>query len=307
MTQSDTYTLLLGILRSRAEPAGWSWFERARPATTEPVDTDRLLTVYAGATWRLGRTSVGALPLDEAEQHAASRLPDSLPLDHWGLDEVGRVLLLLSLAEAVSNDTRFVELARACYTNGAAREQQSWVRGLILLPRCERFLEAAVDACRTNIVPLFESLACENPFPSRHFPEPGFNQLVLKSLFNDIALSRIMRLETRLNCELSRMANDYVSEREAAGRSVPADIWLVVAPHVEGVGPAALDRVHRYLRGDDRNHRYWAAVGLGHAAPAASRPELERQRRVEADARVNTALDAALAVRGESPALHRDR
>ena len=79
MTQSDTYTLLLTILRSRAEPAGWSWFDGARPTTPEPVDIDRLLTVYAGATRRLGRTSVGAVALDEAEQNAAEPAPRRAP------------------------------------------------------------------------------------------------------------------------------------------------------------------------------------------------------------------------------------
>ena len=82
------------------------------------------------------------------------------------------------------------------------------------------------DTCRTNILPLFESLACENPYPARYFPELHFNQMVLKAMFNSVALARIVGLPERRNAELSRMSTDYAAERTAAGRSVPADIAL---------------------------------------------------------------------------------
>ena len=50
--------------------------------------------------------------------------------------------------------------------------------------------------------------------------------MVLKALFNEVALSRIAGLAGRRNAELTRMAADYASERRAAGRTVPADIGL---------------------------------------------------------------------------------
>ena len=112
----------------------------------------------------------------------------------------------------------------ACYEMGDSREQQSWLRSVALLPDPERYLPLVIDACRTNILPLFESVACENPYPSRFFPERNFNQMVLKAMFNSIAMSRIRGLDRRRNAELSRMARDYAAERTAAGRSVPADI-----------------------------------------------------------------------------------
>ena len=114
--------------------------------------------------------------------------------------------------------------AIACYERGDSREQQSWLKSTAILPLPDRFLRTVIDACRTNILPLFEAVACENPYPARYFPERNFNQLVLKALFNGVALSRIVGLPSRLNAELTRMAGDYADERRAAGRAVPADI-----------------------------------------------------------------------------------
>ena len=116
----------------------------------------------------------------------------------------------------------------ACFEQGDAREQQSWLRALPLWPEAAPFLPHAIEACRTNIVPVFEALACDNPYPAAHFPERNFNQVVVKALFNTIALSRISGLASRLNAELSRMARDYAAERTAAGRTVPPDIGLAI-------------------------------------------------------------------------------
>ena len=77
---------------------------------------------------------------------------------------------------------------------GRRREQQSWLRAVALLPEPQRVSAVVIDACRTNIVPVFEAVACENPYPRGYFPERNFNQLVLKALFNDIRLSRIVGL-----------------------------------------------------------------------------------------------------------------
>lgn len=141
--------------------------------------------------------------------------------------DAARALLLSSIAAAVTPDV-FERIAIDCYEQGDAREQQSWLKALPLLPSPERFLPQAIDACRTNIVPLFESIACDNPYPSRCFPERNFNQLVLKALFVGAALDRIVDLRQRLNHELQRMALDFAAERRAAGRAVPADLPLAL-------------------------------------------------------------------------------
>ena len=278
---------LTEILRARASTRGWGWFQKACRITAAPVDLNRLLGNYAGASFWLGKK---ALALDAEESHRWSSLRPDLPIDHWGLDELGRAILLLKIAHLPPEE--YFETVSECYRQGDSREQQSWLRGLNLLPGRSRFLDAAVDACRTNIVPLLEAIACENPYPAAHFPELNFNQMVLKSLFNAIRMERILGLESRFNPELSRMADDYASEREAAGRDVPPDIWWVVAPRIT---PERIGRIYPYLQQGNSCTRYWAARSLGFARDERSRAELERRRAAETEDRVLAAIDASLA------------
>jgi hypothetical protein len=110
----------------------------------------------------------------------------------------------------------------------ALRERQAILRVLALLPDPGRFLAIALDAARTSTQPVFEAIACENPYPAAYFPESSFNHLVLKAVFTEVALARILGLVDRRNADLARMARDYASERRAAGRAVPADLALVM-------------------------------------------------------------------------------
>jgi hypothetical protein len=106
---------------------------------------------------------------------------------------------------------------------------------LPLLPKAERFVELAIEACRTHVQSVFEAIACENPYPARFFPEANFNQLVLKAFFTGVSVHRIEGLRERRTAELIRMVHAYASERRAAGRSVPADLDFVTSP--EAVPP----------------------------------------------------------------------
>jgi hypothetical protein len=227
--------LLLALVRPRLSEAGRRWLDATLDGLRAEVTAARLLNLYTGAPRYVGRAALALNEVEAARRRLREADPD-LSLAQWTVEDGVRALLLLQAAETLGGDERpggpggFDALALACYEQGDAREQQSWLRALALMPAPGRFRATAIDACRTNILPVFEAIACENPFPKRHFAELNFNQMVLKAFFNGVAVSRIVGLEARLNPELARMADDYVSEREAAGRSVPPDIWLVLAP-----------------------------------------------------------------------------
>jgi hypothetical protein len=184
-----------------------------------------LLDAYARAPLRVGR---GPLNLSTEQQRELEAAFPGVGFDRWTREDAARALLLIAHRNKGETGQAFVTTALECFEQGDAREQQSWLRALPLWPEAPAFLPYAIDACRTNIVPVFEALACENPYPAAHFPDRNFNQVVLKAMFNNIALSRIVSLGSRRNAELTRMARDYAAERTAAGRSVPTDIHLAI-------------------------------------------------------------------------------
>ena len=290
MPKPSMKEFLQDLLRARVAPERWTWVENALATAEDPVRESALMSAYAGAGRRVGKV---ALALEEGERLLARELDEELILDHWGTDEAARALLLICVDHLPPEE--FLGFAGRAYELGDSREQTSWLRAVSLLPDSKRFLATAVDACRTNILSLFEAIACENPYPARFFPEASFNQLVMKCLFNGLALERVVGLGRRLNAELSRMANDYVNEREAAGRQVPGDIWLALAPFVDSQG---LPRVYKYLNHEDCEHRYWSAVGLGLRSGDESREALQERLRLDEVPRVRNAIDAALAENG---------
>ncbi|HEX2735209.1 MAG TPA: EboA domain-containing protein [Polyangiaceae bacterium] len=188
--------------------AAWLTKERA----DAPLDRMRVRRSYAA----VGR-ALAASPAEAAVPGTA----------HWTWLDWGR-LWILQTAMASIPATEHVALATVLYRNGELGEQQSLLKTLWALPEAERFVDLAVDACRTNATFVFEALVCDNPFLAAYFPELAFNQAIMKAIFMELPLGRVIGLETRLTPELQRMASALESERRAAGRIVPQDLERLV-------------------------------------------------------------------------------
>ncbi|WP_437591043.1 EboA domain-containing protein [Sorangium sp. So ce1000] len=186
-------------------------------------DRDRFLATFTAAVRVLGKAPLG-LHAEERDALAAAGVVGAV--DGRGLDELGRVTMLARVSRRLPAP-ELESLLRVCYEQGDGRERQALLRALPFLAEAERFVPLAVEACRTNELPIFEAIACENPYPAAYFPDLNFNQMVLKAMFMGVALARIVGLDGRRSSELARMAEDFASERRAAGRSIPADIGLL--------------------------------------------------------------------------------
>ena len=211
--------LLRSALTTRLDPAACEWFDASVAAAARGGS---IASACSMAPRRIGRA---ALALTDHERRDLASAAPGVVFDRWTLVDAARAVLFVTLGEAVPGDA-FAAAASEWYELGDTSEQESWLRLLPLLPRPERFVTLAVDACRTNIVPLFESIACDNPYPARYFPMAQFNQLVMKALFLGVALARIVGLPAQRNDELARMARDFADERRAAGRPTPPDLHL---------------------------------------------------------------------------------
>lgn len=175
-----------------------------------------LRVAIAQAPRKLGRAPL-SLTAAEREAHG---LPALLEGPSWSLADLGRAALVLAAVERTAGPGQ-VELVGELVRRGELAEQASLLRAFSLLPEPSRFVDVAIDMCRTNAADVFAAIALENPYPADTFPEHNFNQMVLKALFIGLPIDRILGLERRANPELGRMVAAYASERQAAGRSVP--------------------------------------------------------------------------------------
>jgi hypothetical protein len=211
----------LDLVVARAPAPAREWLL----ARCEALDAASFGLVYAGAGRRLGLAPV-ELSAEEVARLEAARLPAPRG---WPLSALGRAALLALVSSGLDRSAR-VKLAEGVFKTGDNDERAALLSALSILPEPESFVELAIDACRTHVQGVFEAIACENPYPMRHFPEHNFNQMVLKSFFTGVAVKRIDGLAARRSPELVRMAEAYASERRAAGRSVPPDLELVTGP-----------------------------------------------------------------------------
>ena len=144
----------------------------------------------------------------------------------WTVDQLARVLLLTSLP--TEPEAGYVQAIQTLFDTAELQELVALYSALPLLTYPERWLFRATEAVRSNMGPVFDAIAFDNPYPADYFPEAAWNQLVLKCIFNDKPISRIVGLAKRANQALANDLSNFAHERWAAGRTVPAEVWQLI-------------------------------------------------------------------------------
>ena len=213
------------LLCRGAEPQAASWLGDARREAERSAEAFH--RAWSGAGRRLGRVPF-AFAFSEVEALGADG--ESMARQVWAMDEAGRGVLLGAVLSGLA-PADHAPLVADLYRTGEVRERQALLKALSFLPDPARFVPVAVEAVRSSALAVLEAIACDNPYPAAFFPEPAFNQMVLKALFNEIPLRRVVGLGERRGEELARMVQAYASERRAAGRPVPPDAALATGEH----------------------------------------------------------------------------
>ena len=144
----------------------------------------------------------------------------------WPTEKLARcTLATLAIANRKPTDAAF--LLDDLFRKGDLHEQEAVLTTLNFFPDRSEFMDIAFEALRSNVVPVFASICCDNDYPAARFSELNFNQMVLKALFLDIEVARIDGLKERLNPQLLQMISDYRDERTIANRSVPEGIGFI--------------------------------------------------------------------------------
>jgi hypothetical protein len=218
----------LGLLRQwleRALPAdAFSWLaEQIERQQTGP--DERQLGVALGLAGRKLRRIELALSAEDLA--AAQSLRDSWQPQHWIAEEAARVCLLLATHR--DDDQSFATRLDGLCVTAEITEQISYMKGLAIFPAGQLLLPRAREAIRSSIAPVFEAIACRNPYPRDCLGIDPWNQMIVKCVFGGTPLETVVGLDERRNDELIVMLRDLVTERHAAGRSLPKDVHAFIA------------------------------------------------------------------------------
>jgi len=216
--------LLRRWLERALAPDAYAWLDQEIARQQAGADERKLVIALGLAGRKLGRAMLALAPEDAA---AAHDLRDAWQPQHWATNEAGRVALLLATHH--DEDRGFAaRLERLCAT-AEITEHVSYMKGLAILPAGPSLIGRAREGVRSSIAPLFEAVACRNPYPRDHFDTDAWNQMVVKCVFGGTPLGGVVGLHERRNADLLVMLRDLVAERHAAGRPLPSDVHDFIA------------------------------------------------------------------------------
>src|SRR5262249_13315148 len=175
---------LLDLVHRHA-PACGPWLHLVADAT----DVFVLETAFAEASRRVG---TAPLALTDPETMSLARVGVEWPSAPWGRYDAVRVASLLLVAQRLPAEVEGFILRRR--HSGDARQRAALMRALPLLPDARQWVAIAIEARRGDVRAVLEALACDNPFPARHFHALHFEELVLAALEAELPLARTSAL-----------------------------------------------------------------------------------------------------------------
>jgi hypothetical protein len=211
-----TIELLRRWLARSLTPEATAWLDAEIDRQRAGLDERRLGLTLGLVGRRVGRTDLSLIPDDvaAAQRHRAHWQPE-----HWASDEAARVALLL--ASHHDDDHNFAARVDRLCTTAEVTEHVAYLKGFAVFPAATQLHGRAREGVRSSIGPIFEAIACRNPYPFDHFDEAAWNQMVVKCVFTGVSIETIVGLRERRNPELIQMLRDFVAERHAAGRPLP--------------------------------------------------------------------------------------
>lgn len=175
----------------------------------------------------------------------------------WTAGQLGRAYLLLTFADA--GEDEFLDKIEKIFLTSDMSEAVALYKGVPLYPYQEKFKKRAAEGVRSNMTNVFNAVAHHNPFPAEYMDEGAWNQIVLKALFVESSLYKIIGLDERANKTLANILVEYAHERWAAGREVSPELWRCVGPFIND---ECVDDIQKVLDHPDKTHKQAAIMAL---------------------------------------------
>lgn len=219
--------LIKNILESNTSPEEFLWLSTV---ISSGLENEKLLqTAFVAVPKHINKSIISIDPELELEKQFLSFMHFSP--QGWSVQQLARVFIILHFNN--ENDEKYTNSLNTLFETAEINELSALLASLPLLSYPKNFLHHAKEAVRSNMGSVFNSIAFNNPYPSQHFDDSAWNQLVLKTIFSGKNIQQIYGLKGRSNRELAFIISDFAHERWAAGRPISPQVWELVAPFLD--------------------------------------------------------------------------
>lgn len=222
---ADIKSYLLNVLSQVENKDGIAWLEEQKKRIEGDSSGLKLFAAFSQASryFKKDLNRLNQSDLTEAEKIISGLRPDA-----WNQLQTARAYLLLHFP--VKDDDHFLTMLDRLLESADMHEQEAIYAALPLLPYQESLKLRAAEGLRTNITLVFDAIALNNPYPAQFLDEKAWNQMVIKSIFLQRPLYKIVGSDERSNESLAKILVDFAHERWAAGRNVMPELWRFVGP-----------------------------------------------------------------------------
>lgn len=214
---------LATYIRRQLPADAWTWLEERAQLVAKNENTQHFAVGFSAMPRKTGK-QVPAI--GEEDEITVQSIRPGLTIRHWPIDRLSRVWLMLHLD--ASDRDRYIRTIEDLFPTAEMAEQVALYSALPVLAYPAAWRARCAEGIRSNIADVLESIMCDNPYPAEHLDEPAWNQLVLKAIFTEKPIHRIIGLDARANQTLANTLSDYAHERWAAHRPVLPMLWRCV-------------------------------------------------------------------------------
>jgi hypothetical protein len=205
----------------------FSWLENKQTALDKTFSEKNFYLSFSLVSRHIGKA---ALKMTTSDYKDAAALRAGFYPVNMTMDQAARILLLLRIP---SDDfTRYNNVLDNLFATAEINELVALHSALPLLPHPQSLIPRCTEGIRTNMTIVFDAVALHNPFPADFIDENAWNQMLLKAVFMERPLDKIIGLDSRANPTLAVMLTDFARERRAANRAVTPELWRPIGPFI---------------------------------------------------------------------------
>lgn len=180
--------------------------------------------------------------------------------DGWTLEKFARAFIILHFNP--ENEKNYVIKLNTLFETAGMNELATLNSFIPLLSYPKRWLLQAKEAVRSNMGPVFDSIAFNNPYPCTHFDEAAWNLMVLKTIFCGKSIRDIYGFKERANQKLAHMISDFAHARWAAGKTISPEVWELVTPFIDSY---LMKDIENLFQSENKQDQYAAKLTCTHS------------------------------------------